>query len=637
MELEEPEDDEWNWKNSSTNNKYYLAEDDDGDGNNHNSNGGKWSWVLNLGKKVLVAGLVATSAPLVVPPLFVASAIGVVASVPYAFFLASRVCTQTLMSGLLPIPYHHEYHVLLDEDEEQLGKDGVENGIKNYEKSVISSNGGNEQGVVKDDESRSLDARCNISKEGDQEIEEENSAERMLDDDEVIGDEIDDGIVMEEELSGESNGEQPMTAGHGVVITIEGIDENEVDDNDVVEEFKAPFDVTSIFVEEFGDKAIEGDIDEEELRRETKELLEEIRNEGRMDDNGGEYVHGIHGDTNENKEEIDSVVEYSAVAHNTHSCNTMEGIKVAVIGKEEVDKRLCEQKIPPINTEDKDNVYNCVESNDPIRDVLEAGEVDSASVLQKRFHENSELLSGTSFQHETHPAEPVRDVVMDQDYNISLADESSKVIGRNIVLDLNDDEEPDQVLDGSTVSQGVKLDDNISASVIQEPQLHKYDEILDSTDAGSDEVSAEKGFDSSDQKIIYPGADTCTIELHEECSVAMVNGHTALIEVTNSSVEKEREKEGRPSEIFSRKDAMHPSDEVTFNEESMWKQISVIRKIIGYEGSKQKSFIDELKALYIFTGVEFPAFLKENPYDPAEINKKLHFLMSIVGIKSNAD
>lgn len=75
--------------------------------------------------------------------------------------------------------------------------------------------------------------------------------------------------------------------------------------------------------------------------------------------------------------------------------------------------------------------------------------------------------------------------------------------------------------------------------------------------------------------------------------------------------------------------------QVLLNEENIWKQINVIRKIIGYEGTTQASCADELKALYIFTGVEPPTFLKENSFDPAEINEKLHFLMSIVGIKSN--
>ena len=52
-------------------------------------------------------------------------------------------------------------------------------------------------------------------------------------------------------------------------------------------------------------------------------------------------------------------------------------------------------------------------------------------------------------------------------------------------------------------------------------------------------------------------------------------------------------------------------------------------KIVGYEGRMQASCSDELKALYMFTGVEPPTC------SLAEIKEKLHFLMSILGIKSN--
>jgi len=75
--------------------------------------------------------------------------------------------------------------------------------------------------------------------------------------------------------------------------------------------------------------------------------------------------------------------------------------------------------------------------------------------------------------------------------------------------------------------------------------------------------------------------------------------------------------------------------QVILDEEDIWKQIHGIRKVVGYEGTIQASCAQELKALYIFTGVEPPAFLNENSNDPIEIKEKLHFLMSIVGIKSH--
>ncbi|CAE5962908.1 unnamed protein product [Arabidopsis arenosa] len=61
-----------------------------------------WSKALSVGKKVLTAGVVVSSAPLLVPSLFVASTIAFLSSVPFCFFLANYACTQKVMSTLLP-------------------------------------------------------------------------------------------------------------------------------------------------------------------------------------------------------------------------------------------------------------------------------------------------------------------------------------------------------------------------------------------------------------------------------------------------------------------------------------------------------------------------------------------------------
>ncbi|KAL4276918.1 hypothetical protein AHAS_Ahas20G0255200 [Arachis hypogaea] len=61
---------------------------------------------------------------------------------------------------------------------------------------VVLSNGCYEQGIVKDDESRSPDAQRNVSKEDDQEIEAKNSVGRMLDDDEETYDYVSQVLVV---------------------------------------------------------------------------------------------------------------------------------------------------------------------------------------------------------------------------------------------------------------------------------------------------------------------------------------------------------------------------------------------------------------------------------------------------------
>ena len=64
------------------------------------------SWILekglNLGKKIVVTGVVISSAPLVLPLLVVISALGFAVSVPFGLVFASHACTEKLMSKLLP-------------------------------------------------------------------------------------------------------------------------------------------------------------------------------------------------------------------------------------------------------------------------------------------------------------------------------------------------------------------------------------------------------------------------------------------------------------------------------------------------------------------------------------------------------
>ncbi|KAF8088734.1 hypothetical protein N665_0531s0007 [Sinapis alba] len=61
-----------------------------------------WSKAVSVGKKVLTAGVVLSSAPLLFPPLVIASTIAFISSVPFCLFLANYACTQKVMRTLLP-------------------------------------------------------------------------------------------------------------------------------------------------------------------------------------------------------------------------------------------------------------------------------------------------------------------------------------------------------------------------------------------------------------------------------------------------------------------------------------------------------------------------------------------------------
>ncbi|XP_047982934.1 cilia- and flagella-associated protein 251-like isoform X2 [Salvia hispanica] len=64
----------------------------------------EWGWVMDAGKKVVMAGVIMSSAPLLLPPLLVVSALGFAVSLPSGLVLASYACTHKLMTKLLPPP-----------------------------------------------------------------------------------------------------------------------------------------------------------------------------------------------------------------------------------------------------------------------------------------------------------------------------------------------------------------------------------------------------------------------------------------------------------------------------------------------------------------------------------------------------
>ncbi|XP_057788814.1 uncharacterized protein LOC131005763 isoform X4 [Salvia miltiorrhiza] len=83
-----------------------------------------WNWMMDAAKKVVMAGIVISSAPLLLPPFLVVSALGFALSLPSGVVLASYACTRKLMTKLLPppqpllLPYHDEEEE--EEEEEEI-------------------------------------------------------------------------------------------------------------------------------------------------------------------------------------------------------------------------------------------------------------------------------------------------------------------------------------------------------------------------------------------------------------------------------------------------------------------------------------------------------------------------------------
>lgn len=72
--------------------------------------------------------------------------------------------------------------------------------------------------------------------------------------------------------------------------------------------------------------------------------------------------------------------------------------------------------------------------------------------------------------------------------------------------------------------------------------------------------------------------------------------------------------------------------QVEYDDKKIWEQIEAVRKIVGYNLTAQTTSFEELKALYIFTGVEPPPSSFKDPSDLAQVHNNLQFLKSIIGV-----
>ncbi|WZY88592.1 uncharacterized protein LOC106410487 [Brassica napus] len=95
--------------------------------------------------------------------------------------------------------------------------------------------------------------------------------------------------------------------------------------------------------------------------------------------------------------------------------------------------------------------------------------------------------------------------------------------------------------------------------------------------------------------------------------------------------------ESTRKEASREKDMEKSSNEmkVLYNEEQIWAKMEALRKIVGYSVARSTTYSEELKALYMFMGVELPTLMmleKENQ-DIAHVSERLCVLLSVIGIK----
>ncbi|CAA6668188.1 unnamed protein product [Spirodela intermedia] len=121
-----------------------------------------------------------------------------------------------------------------------------------------------------------------------------------------------------------------------------------------------------------------------------------------------------------------------------------------------------------------------------------------------------------------------------------------------------------------------------------------------------------------------------------DCSVLAVSTVklSVLIESSSSSSEptsSTEEQSSFPAEVESVV-SQSRDDKGLATEETIWKQIDAIRMIAGSNRPPQPSCVEEVKALYLFVGIEPPISFEECS-DLENVDDKLQFLKSIIGVK----
>ncbi|KAI5326804.1 hypothetical protein L3X38_035878 [Prunus dulcis] len=520
-------------------------------------------------------------------------AIGFALCVPCAVVLASYACTKKLMSKLLPYstpPLLLENGIFMSNDDEEEEEQGVEQGGKIDTEKEEGWDSGDILGGGK--------MRIELLEEENDEIFEEG---RIEEGDECVQEGVkknaqeyfaEDENRYEEDVGESTDVEEMLILDNINVVNIEGLiqdykddtllDENSVSDmyglvSNVVEGAEeiglTPIEVTAIVMEESGDQETASNTaEEEELVEETRELLEKIRDEGNADnamDLEKQYTGEVEGDKEVRDQQFDWNVEEREI--------------------------LVEDKISDIRLEKPTGTMDGGVGRVP----KECEDMQERQEMKHANDANSTTVSGH--------VKPTGDGSVLESKNADNNLEAEKPIGEandvGNTLEAGNEkfEACDEQHRGRQANACDKQGGNNAREIADESGLHLFDEKnVSGQQYNSYETSEGHGGDE--------GADFAELPVSH------------------------RAHESTDAVISSGKDvSMHPNG-VLYDEAKIWRQIDAMRRIVGYKATPHATCIEELKALYLFTGVELPASFGDHP-DLAQVNDKLRFLMSIIGVK----
>ncbi|KAL8051999.1 hypothetical protein ABFX02_06G183800 [Erythranthe guttata] len=606
---------------------------------------------LSLGKKLVIAGFVVTSAPLILPPLVVVSSLGFAFSVPFGVVFASYAFTQKLMSKLLPSPPLPLPYGGNDEEREEM--EAVKNGIEfvDYDEGLDVGEGfeivyfeENDGGFVSSVEI------CGLNEEG---IVEEESGDKVcfdaqpLDDygeqgfvgnveicgkresgDEVCFDaqQLDDyGFVGNVEISGkrESGDEVCFDAQHlddyGFVgnVEISGkresgdelcFDAQHLDDYGFVgnveicgkQESGNEVCLDAPKLDDYGDEVIVINdkicgINEEGIRKQDRELQGQsnVRSLEKGDDTAVE---------NEGGKSILESIE-NEVLLQVHGGTSVENEGESNASDKIESEDLLSQVRGDTLVEDEGgkNVAEKIETEDLVQD-RNAG-VEMTTVATVRVTDKDEKRrKGKRGKKKTLAAA----------FKLPEKGKEPEVDNRHGKLSREDDK-------GVIVEKNEK---NVCPEVVVKEESRE--ELADD----KKQVGEEKEGENLDVKQVSVEKENEPVKLNETSDVT--NGGTVSYKSATVVVAGTDTAEGNSVKI-----ARDDSVEGMRDEEEIWKKIDAIRVIVGFKAPRRASYFEELKAMYIFTGIEPPSDLTmdHSSDSAADFRNKLRFLMSVIGLK----
>ncbi|XP_070030185.1 uncharacterized protein [Nicotiana sylvestris] len=556
----------------------------------------KMRWILNkglwLGKKVTITGIVVSSAPVVLPPLVVISALGFAFSVPFGLAFVGYTCTEKLMNKLLPRsepPLLLEYGEMYGDEEEydeELGGKGAgfggemvmedeekkemedsKEGVEMRIQLVMDESGGYED---KDFGRAEEEREINVDEGGKEEGYEEDVGEYLEGENE--------GPVKEMNLETERGKEAENWESDEKIKRTEGLDlvareargKNEGEKDVTLTTGLPERNLVEVYVGDApkednhslkNSEVVEKPTDSKDEKVDS--LVREIQ--GTKTETGPEVI-------SEEKESIEvtkkpNISKSSKKHHKKKKGN--EGKTAAIIEKGEGLS----------NKQQEDSDVKMVEIKEEVRDEVKVKQDEKHLPVKRETKEGRDEVNQSGVSKKAKKA----------------AETEKASPGRRDARNGKDAEQAaNSTKDHKAVSNGKHVAKDTSRQVKSKDKLVAAEDAQrKAADVHGNLPSERKGTTDQKKNVNASG-------------VAHVPGRAGILEAKHTK------------EFYS--------------EEIIWEKINAMRTIVGYGATPQPLLVDELKALYIFTGVEPPSTFR-NTSELAEVNDKLQFLMSIVGIK----